>query len=145
MTLTDKWRDGVRTLHGLDVNGFPNCFILTIAQSGFTVNFPYLLDVQARHAARVIAWGLSHDATEIEATPDAESAWVDTVVARSAASAERAKSCTPGYYNSEGQANAKTRQGSFFYGTPTEYADILEACRRERRHRKASTSDRFHR
>ncbi|WP_333889632.1 NAD(P)/FAD-dependent oxidoreductase [Mycolicibacterium gadium] len=129
VTITDKWQDGVQTLHGLAVNGFPNCFILSIAQSGFTVNFPYLLDVQARHTAEVIAWALSNDAAELEATVDAESAWVGTVVARSAASADRAKSCTPGYYNREGQANAKTRQGSFFYGTPTEYADILEASR----------------
>lgn len=129
LTLTDKWRDGVRTLHGLTVNGFPNCFILSIAQSGFTVNFPYLLDVQARHTAEVIAWGLNHDATELEASADAESAWVETVVGRSGASAGRAKSCTPGYYNREGQANAKTRQGSFFYGSPTEYADILEKSR----------------
>jgi cation diffusion facilitator CzcD-associated flavoprotein CzcO len=129
LTLTDKWRDGVRTVHGLSVHGFPNCFILSIAQSGFTVNFPYLLDVQARHAAWVIAWALRNDAIEIEATPEAETAWVETVVARSSASAGRAKSCTPGYYNREGQANAKTRQGSFFYGSPTEYADILEASR----------------
>ena len=128
-TLTGKWRDGVQTLHGLAVNGFPNCFILSIAQSGFTVNFPYLLDVQARHSAEVIAWALSNDVTQLEATVDGESSWVDTVLARTGASAERAKSCTPGYYNREGQANAKTRQGSFFYGTPTEYADILEASR----------------
>ncbi|MCV7302957.1 NAD(P)/FAD-dependent oxidoreductase [Mycobacterium barrassiae] len=130
MTLTDAWRDGVRTLHGLTVNGFPNCFILSIAQSGFTVNFPYLLDVQAQHAAEVIAWGLRHGVTELEPSADAESAWVDTVIGRSTASAGRAKSCTPGYYNREGQANAKTRQGSFFYGTPTEYAEILLASRR---------------
>ena len=129
LTLTDKWRDGVRTVHGLSVRGFPNCFILSIAQSGFTVNLPYLLDVQARHAAWVIAWALRNDAIEIEATPEAETAWVETVVAHSSASAGRAKSCTPGYYNREGQANAKTRQGSFFYGSPTEYADILEASR----------------
>lgn len=129
VTITDKWQDGVQTLHGLAVNGFPNCFILSIAQSGFTVNFPYLLDVQARHTAEVISWALSNDAGELEATADAVSAWVDTVVARSGASADRAKSCTPGYYNREGQANAKTRQGSFFYGTPTEYADILDASR----------------
>jgi alkanesulfonate monooxygenase SsuD/methylene tetrahydromethanopterin reductase-like flavin-dependent oxidoreductase (luciferase family) len=51
------------------------------------------------------------------------------VIDRSGASAERAKVCTPGYYNREGQANAKTRQGSFFFGRPTEYADILEAWR----------------
>ncbi len=41
LTLTDKWRDGVRTFQGLSVHGFPNCFIESIAQSGFTVNFPY--------------------------------------------------------------------------------------------------------
>ena len=58
VTLTDKWRDGVPTLHGLSVHGFPNCFVLSIAQSGFTVNFPYLLDIQARHTAEVIAWAL---------------------------------------------------------------------------------------
>jgi cation diffusion facilitator CzcD-associated flavoprotein CzcO len=129
VTLTDMWRDGIRTFHGLSVHGFPNCFVLSIAQSGFTVNFPYLLDVQARHTAEVIAWALKHDVRELEATAEAESAWVETVVARSGASAERAKACTPGYYNREGQANAKTRQGSFFYGTPTEYSDILEASR----------------
>jgi cation diffusion facilitator CzcD-associated flavoprotein CzcO len=129
LTLTDKWRDGVRTFHGLSAHGFPNCFVLSIAQSGFTVNFPYLLDVQARHVAWVIAWGLSHEAAEMEACAEAEAAWVKTVIQRSSASAERAKSCTPGYYNREGQANAKTRQGSFFFGSPTEYADILEAWR----------------
>ena len=120
LTLTEKWRDGVRTVHGLSVRGFPNCFILSIAQSGFTVNLPYLLDVQARHAAWVIAWALRNDAIELEASTEAEDAWVRQVIDRSAASADRAKTCTPGYYNREGQANAKTRQGSFFYGTPTE-------------------------
>jgi cation diffusion facilitator CzcD-associated flavoprotein CzcO len=129
LTLTDKWRDGVRTLHGLSVHGFPNCMVLSIAQSGFTVNFPYLLDVQARHVAWVIAWSLSHEAAEVEACAEAEAAWVKTVIQRCGASAERAKSCTPGYYNREGQANAKTRQGSFFFGSPTEYADLLEAWR----------------
>ncbi len=50
---------------------------------------------------------------------------MDTVLARSTATAQRAKTCTPGYYNREGKADAKTRQGSFFFGGPTEYADIL--------------------
>ena len=129
LTLTDKWRDGVRTFHGLSINGFPNCFVLSIAQSGFTVNFPYLLDTQARHVAWTIAWALTNGALQLEACADAEAAWVQAVIQRSTASAQRAKTCTPGYYNREGQANAKTRQGSFFFGSPTEYADILEAWR----------------
>jgi cation diffusion facilitator CzcD-associated flavoprotein CzcO len=128
-TLTETWRDGVRTLHGLHVRGFPNLFVESIAQSGFTVNFPYLLDVQGSHVAWVIAWALEHAATEVEASAAAEAAWVDTVLARSRPSAARAKSCTPGYYNREGQANDRTRQGSFFFGTPTEYENILTQWR----------------
>ena len=59
MTLTERWRDGVRTFQGLCANGFPNCFIESIAQAGLTVNFPYLLDVQATHVAWIIAWALA--------------------------------------------------------------------------------------
>jgi cation diffusion facilitator CzcD-associated flavoprotein CzcO len=129
LTLTDKWADGVRTLHGLHVNGFPNCFIESIAQSGFTVNFPYLIDTQSRHIAWVIAWALQHDVTEVEATSDAEAAWVDSVVQRSSVIAGRRESCTPGYYNREGQASARLNQDSFFFGNPTEYADILRTWR----------------
>lgn len=128
-TLTDKWADGVRTLHGLQVNGFPNCFIESIAQSGFTVNFPYLIDTQSRHVAWVIAWALRHGATEVEATAEAEAAWVDAVVERSSVIAGRRESCTPGYYNREGHASARLNRDSFFFGSPTEYADILEAWR----------------
>jgi cation diffusion facilitator CzcD-associated flavoprotein CzcO len=129
VTLTDRWRNGVRTFQGLCANGFPNCFIESIAQAGLTVNFPYLLDVQASHVAWIIAWAVARGVAEVEASPGAEAAWVDTVVARSTATAERARTCTPGYYNREGKADAKTRQGSFFFGAPTEYADILEAWR----------------
>ncbi|HET9875526.1 MAG TPA: NAD(P)/FAD-dependent oxidoreductase [Mycobacterium sp.] len=128
-TLTDKWADGVRTLHGVHVNGFPNCFIESIAQSGFTVNFPYLIDIQSRHVAWVIAWALQHGVTEVEATAEAEAAWVDTVVDRSSVIAGRRESCTPGYYNREGHANARLNQDSFFFGSPTEYADILSSWR----------------
>ncbi|MGB9226498.1 flavin-containing monooxygenase [Mycobacterium sp.] len=129
VTLTERWRDGVRTFQGLCANGFPNCFIESIAQAGLTVNFPYLLDVQATHTACIIARALERGLSEVEASPRAEAAWVDTVVQRSTATAERAKTCTPGYYNREGMADAKTRQGSFFFGAPTEYADILAAWR----------------
>ncbi|ORA72829.1 flavin-containing monooxygenase [Mycolicibacterium insubricum] len=129
VTLSEKWADGVRTLHGLHVNGFPNCFIASIAQSGFTVNFPYLIGTQARHTAWVIAWALHHGVDEIEATAEAETAWVNTVLDRSVVIAGRRESCTPGYYNREGQVSARLNQDSYFFGGPTEYADILEAWR----------------
>jgi len=77
----------------------------------------------------VIAWALQHGAVEVEATLDAEAGWVDTVVERSSVIAGRRESCTPGYYNREGHADARLNQDSFFFGSPTEYADILEAWR----------------
>ncbi|BBX83254.1 flavin-containing monooxygenase [Mycolicibacterium aubagnense] len=128
-TLSDKWSDGVRTLHGLHVNGFPNCFIASIAQSGFTVNFPYLIDTQSRHIAWVIAWALKHDIAEVEASAAAEDGWVRDVVARSVVIAGRREACTPGYYNREGQPSDRLNQDSFFFGSPTEYADLLAAWR----------------
>ena len=131
VTLTEKWAHGVQTFHGLHVHGFPNCFVESIAQSGFTVNFPYLLDVQACHVAWVIASALSRGIIEVEASAEAEAAWVDTVMQRSALVAARRKACTPGYYNREGRVDKRTQQGSFFIGGPTEYADILTAWRAE--------------
>jgi hypothetical protein len=68
----------------------------------------------------------------VEATVDAEDAWVDTVVQRSSVIAGRRESCTPGYYNREGRAEAKLNQDSFFFGSPTEYTDILAAWRATR-------------
>ena len=128
-TLTEKWADGVRTYHGLHVHGFPNCFILSIAQSGFTVNFPYLLHEQAVHVAWVIASALRRDVVELEATAEAEEGWVAQIVARGRRTTDSARYCTPGYYNNEGTADARTRQGGFYFGAPTEYADILEGWR----------------
>jgi hypothetical protein len=77
----------------------------------------------------VIAWALEHGATEVEATAAAEANWVDTVVERSSVIAGRRESCTPGYYNREGHASARLNRDSFFFGSPTEYADILAAWR----------------
>jgi len=131
LTLTQKWADGVRTFHGLHVHSFPNCFIVSISQSGFTVNFPYLHDVQARHLAWLVNWALAHEVEELEASAEAEQSWVAQVVARTAGMGESARYCTPGYYNNEGQADAKSRQGSFYLGGPTEYADLLDAWRSE--------------
>ena len=101
----------------------------SIAQAGFTVNFPYLLDIQARQVAWIVAQALQRNLSEVEPTAAAEDAWVREVVRRSEGTADRARSCTPGYYNREGQANAVTRQGSFFFGTPTEYSEILQTWR----------------
>lgn len=132
-TLTDARADGVRTFHGLHIDGFPNLFMVSVAQAGFTTNFVYLLDVQARHAAWTIATALERGIDRFEATPDAVDAWVDAVMERSGRTEEFSKHCTPGFYNNEGQVTRKTLQSGFYFGGPTEYAEILEAWRADGR------------
>ncbi len=80
VTLTEAWHDGASTLHGMHSRGFPNCFIFSNVQSGFTVNFPHMLNEQSKHLAYVLAEARDRGVTRIEADADAEAAWVDTIV-----------------------------------------------------------------
>jgi cation diffusion facilitator CzcD-associated flavoprotein CzcO len=131
LTLSEKWADGVRTFHGLHIHGFPNCFMMSIAQSAFTANFPYVIDLQARHIAYLVERALREGIDALETSAQAEAEWVAKVVDVGNRSTEFAESCTPGYYNAEGQSTAKLRQGAFYMGAPTEFADLLAAWRAE--------------
>lgn len=133
LSLSEAWADGVRTFHGLYLEGFPNLTMVSIAQSGFTTNFVYLLEIQARHGAWTIATALKRDIERIEASPQAVADWVEAVLERSGRTAEFSANCTPGFYNNEGQVERKTLQAGFYFGGPTEYADILEAWRADGR------------
>src|SRR5690606_3260131 len=67
-TLREHWANGTRTLHGMHVHGFPNCFVLGPQQAGFTVNFPHLLDEQSRHVARIVRQAKERGARSVEVT-----------------------------------------------------------------------------
>jgi cation diffusion facilitator CzcD-associated flavoprotein CzcO len=133
LTLTQKWKDGIRTLHGIHIHGFPNCFMMSIAQSGFTVNFPYLIDLQAKHIAWLVATALERRIDRLEASAEAETAWVSAVIEKAGSTLEFSQNCTPGYYNNEGQPSESSRQNGFYMGGPTEFAQILEAWRADAR------------
>jgi len=115
LTLTEKWADGVRTLHGMHSHGFPNCLVVSFAQSGFSVNFPHMLDEQAKHMAYIIGHAFAHDVRVVEAAEDAEDAWVRTILELALNNRSFFESCTPGYYNNEGAP----RGGSAFFGAYT--------------------------
>ncbi len=128
-TLSDAWADGVRTMPGIHMHGFPNCFMMSIAQSGFTVNFPYTFDLQAQHIAWIIDQSLASGWKQLEVTAEAEAAWVAEIIKRGGQTTDFSENCTPGYYNNEGTADARSRQAGFFFGAPTEFAERLEAWR----------------
>jgi cation diffusion facilitator CzcD-associated flavoprotein CzcO len=128
-TLSEKWAGGIRTLHGMHIHGFPNCSMMSIAQAGFTVNFPYVIDLQARHIAYVIGAAQERGIERLEASAEAEAAWVAAVLEKAGSTLEFSQSCTPGYYNNEGRPSDTSRQNFFYMGGPTEFAEVLERWR----------------
>jgi hypothetical protein len=95
------------------------------------VNFPYLSDLQARHVAWIVERALREGIRTLEVTPEAEADWVARVVSFSDRTRDFGESCTPGYYNNEGRPTDASRQSGFYFGGPTEFADLLEAWREE--------------
>ena len=90
----------------MHVRGFPNLFIFSIVQSGFSVNFPHMLDEQARHLAYILDHAQENDIKVIEASQEAEDAWVQAMLDAAINRLDFLESCTPGYYNNEGHPNA---------------------------------------
>jgi len=107
MTLSQRWADGLRTLHGLTAHGFPNCFFVGRNQSATTVNLPLALDNQTRHTAYLITQSRKLGYNTLEPTEEAENDYVQEVRKLSVAGSRFYTECTPGYYNSEGAAGNK--------------------------------------
>ncbi len=117
LTLGDKWDDGVRTMHGIFSHGFPNCFIVSQTQGGFTANYPHLLDEVSTHIAYVIGELQTRGHDRVDVTVEAEDAWVEEIVGSARSMAAFQESCTPGYYNNEGQPQGRSGQnGSYGRG-----------------------------
>ena len=103
VTLTDYWADGMQSMHGIHVHGFPNLFVVGINQGANLIsNIPHNLTEAAATIATVIAHAHGTGSGEVEVTAEAEQAWVallDTGTGGILGSAD----CTPGYYNNEGK------------------------------------------
>jgi cyclohexanone monooxygenase len=128
-SLSQRWAGGVRTLHGMHVHGFPNCFIMSNAQAGFTANFPHMLNEQARHVAYIIRRGLDEGAASIEVSAQAEQAWIEQCLQKARQTGDFFENCTPGYYNNEGKPGERSAQDGFYGGGSPEFIAILEAWR----------------
>ena len=131
VSLTEKWADGARTLHGFHTTGFPNCFIVSNIQSGFTVNFPHMLNEQSKHIAYILSEAAKREIKTIEATPDAEENWVRTIINLSQFNQRFLESCTPGYYNNEGKPADRAVQNGSYGAGPVAFVGVLEKWRAE--------------
>ena len=129
ITLSAKWQDGVSTLHGMHSRGFPNCYIMSNSQSGFTANYPHMLNEQSKHLAYIVGHCVERQVRVVEAAQAAEEAWVQTIIDSAMMRQKFQEECTPGYYNNEGKPSAlAARNGSYGRG-PVAFVKLLEAWR----------------
>ena len=129
LKLSEAWAEGMRSLHGLLVHGFPNLMITSNAQSGFTTNFPHAMDERAQHMAYLLHGLKARSAQIIEATEAGQDAWVDTMLKASRASESFQAECTPGYYNNEGKPNPLSVQNGSYGRGPVRFFQLLEGWR----------------
>jgi cyclohexanone monooxygenase len=127
--LSERWSGGARTLHGMHVHGFPNCFLMNNVQAGFTANYPHLLNEQARHIAYIVGRARDERAASVEVTGEAEQAWIDHCIEKARQTGDFLESCTPGYYNNEGKPGDRSAQDGFYGGGSPEFFRILDAWR----------------
>ena len=132
VTLTEKWADGASTFHGFHTRGFPNCFIISNLQSGFTVNFPHMLSEQATHLGYILSHAEKNGITRIETTKKAEDEWVQKIISLSQMNVKFLESCTPGYYNNEGKPSDRAIQNGSFGGGSVAFIQLLENWRADK-------------
>jgi cation diffusion facilitator CzcD-associated flavoprotein CzcO len=138
LALSEHWRSGVRTLHGMTTDKFPNCFFMGgNQQTAAATNAVQLLDEQAIHIAYVLRTlnGLSKN--YVAAKPEAVDRYVDLIRTSPKNIAQVAfyAQCTPGYYNAEGKATKTEEifQGGRYGDGPMPFYHMLETWRADNR------------
>lgn len=128
VSLKEKWSTGVRSVHGLQVSGFPNFHIVgTLAQASQSFNYPHVTSRQTQQAARLIARCLKDNVRVMEVTEEAEQRWAAEMAAKAKPNATFEVECTPGYYNNEGKTDERPSLfGQMYGGGPFEYRAILD-------------------
>ena len=131
LRLSEKWAEGMRSLHGIHVHGFPNLFVVGPSQGANLIsNVPHNLVEAGQTIATMIAHAEEIGADEIEVTAEAEDAWVARLEAGQRMFGAN-PDCTPGYYNNEGQdagrAGVLNRLG--FPEGPVAYFRYIDAWR----------------
>ncbi|WP_095012855.1 flavin-containing monooxygenase [Tsuneonella mangrovi] len=109
-TVSEHWKDGMRTLHGLQLYGFPNAFIVQHTQAANLIaNVPHNIVDHADTVAAIVSEAERRGAATVEPTAEAEKRWVDLLLT-GFGSRFGDTTCTPGYYNNEGEGLGKEAQ-----------------------------------
>lgn len=125
VSMREHFAEGHQTLHGFFSAGFPNFVELGVSQNAYVVNFSYMLDRKARHAARIVGHALQRDIATIEPDEAAQAEWVQRTRESGLARLFYLSTCTPGYYNGQGDLGHGF-WGDVYQGSEVEFWDMLE-------------------
>jgi cation diffusion facilitator CzcD-associated flavoprotein CzcO len=131
-TLSEHWVDGMQTLHGIHMHGFPNAFVIGIVQGGNLIsNITHNLVESGTTIAAVVAHALETGAREVEATQDAEARWVASLEGGILSFISN-PDCTPGYYNNEGHPMGRREHLNMagYPAGPVAFFEFLDGWRR---------------
>ncbi|MGZ4717416.1 MAG: flavin-containing monooxygenase [Acidimicrobiales bacterium] len=131
ITLSEHWEDGMQTLHGLHVHGFPNLFIEGMNQGANLIsNITHNLVEAGTTIAAVVGHALEIGAEQVEVTDEAEQSWV-RLLETNETSFLANPDCTPGYYNNEGKPTGRREKlnMSGYPQGPVAYFEYIERWR----------------
>jgi len=131
LTLSKRWDEGMQTLHGIHVHGFPNMFVVGVTQAANLIsNVTHNLTEAGTTIAAVIARTLAAGDDEVEVSAEAERAWM-TLLGGTSESFLADPECTPGYYNNEGQPLGTREQFNLsrYPEGPVAYFDYIDRWR----------------
>ncbi len=130
LKLSDYWKDGMRTKHGVHVHNFPNLFISQATQGANLIsNYPHNLTECGNTMAIMVKHVIDNELQTLEVTSEAEEAWMELLL-QAPPMMIGTTECTPGYYNNEGQGwgEGVTRAVSYPFG-PVAYFEYLNNWR----------------
>jgi cyclohexanone monooxygenase len=127
--LDKHWEHGARTLFGLQTHGFPNFFLMSLIQSGVSVNYVHIADEQTKHMAYIIQQCLERGIETVQPTQQAEDAWVDEIVSSGDDRRAFLQACTPSVFNHEGKRSRSTELNDLYAKGPMVYIKLLEEWR----------------
>ena len=127
--LSERWADGAHTLHGVLTNGFPNLLVCHFIQAGYGLNFHHYLNELTAHLVSIVATAVADDITSIEATVEAEDAWLALLWEAGKGFGRYSASCTPSFHNSEGDRTMAAARNVVHPGNLMLYAAHLQRWR----------------
>jgi len=134
LSMYEHWKYGYKTLHGMMTSNFPNQYFIGYYQGGLNASTTEQYRRQGEHIAYIIKTAEEKGLATVEPGAEAEAAWIEHMRSVAIDISAIQESCTPGYYNNEGE-KAKTEDGKekyrFFLGETygpgwTAFLKILE-------------------